>query len=106
MSRAEHKNPELILRPSNIRAAIDNGTISHNLTLTFPEPTIAEWAGYAGFDAHHLDMEHGVLDRKSVVQGKSVDLGGRRIIKIKNITYCSTHSNYQQPAMTSRTTTK
>ena len=26
---------------------------------------------------------HGVLDRKSVVQGKSVDLGGRRIIKKK-----------------------
>ena len=25
----------------------------------------------------------GVLDRKSVVQGKSVDLGGRRIIKKK-----------------------
>ena len=66
MSRAEHKNTELILRPSNIRAAIDNGTISHNLTLTFPEPTIAEWAGYAGFDALHLDMEHGVFDWESV----------------------------------------
>jgi 4-hydroxy-2-oxoheptanedioate aldolase len=54
-----------ILRSSNIRAAIYNGTISHNLTLTFPEPTIAEWAGYAGFDGLHLDMEHGVFDWES-----------------------------------------
>mgnify|MGYP001987962567 CR=1 FL=1 len=39
--------------------------MSHNLTLTFPEPTIAEWAGYAGFDGLHLDMEHGVFDWES-----------------------------------------
>ena len=56
---------ENILRPSNVRAAINNKTISHNLTLTFPEPTIAEWAGYAGFDGLHLDMEHGVFDWES-----------------------------------------
>jgi 2-keto-3-deoxy-L-rhamnonate aldolase RhmA len=53
------------LRSSNIRTAINNGTVSHNLTLTFPEPTIAEWAGYAGFDGLHLDMEHGVFDWES-----------------------------------------
>ena len=53
------------MRPSNIRAAINNGTVVHNLTLTFPEPTIAEWAGYAGFDVLHLDMEHGVFDWES-----------------------------------------
>ena len=29
-------------------------------------------------------LEMGGSDRKSVVQGKSVDLGGRRIIKKKN----------------------
>ena len=29
-------------------------------------------------------LENGQEDRKSVVQGKSVDLGGRRIIKKKN----------------------
>ena len=57
---------EIILRASNIRAAINNGTISHNLTLTFPEPTIAEWAGYAGFDSLHLDTEHGVFDSGSI----------------------------------------
>ncbi|HIF71966.1 MAG TPA: siderophore biosynthesis protein SbnG [Dehalococcoidia bacterium] len=56
----------IILRSSNIRKAINNGTISHNLTVTFPEPTIAEWAGYAGFDGLHLDMEHGVFDWESV----------------------------------------
>ena len=28
-------------------------------------------------------LRHSELDRKSVVQGKSVDLGGRRIIKKK-----------------------
>jgi 2-keto-3-deoxy-L-rhamnonate aldolase RhmA len=56
---------EITLRSSNVRAAIKNGTISHNLTLTFPEPTIAEWAGYAGFDGLHLDMEHGVFDWES-----------------------------------------
>ena len=49
------------MRKSNIRAAINNGTVVNNLTLTFPEPTIAEWAGYAGFDDLHLDMEHGVF---------------------------------------------
>src|SRR3712207_6133406 len=31
------------------------------------------------------------IDRKSVVLGKSVDLGGRRIIKKKNITRCYSH---------------
>ena len=31
-------------------------------------------------------------DRKSVVQGKSVDLGGRRIIKKKNIKHITTLS--------------
>ena len=42
------------------------------------------------YDASILDLnEDSVLtvtkiDRKSVVQGKSVDLGGRRIIKKKN----------------------
>jgi 4-hydroxy-2-oxoheptanedioate aldolase len=56
---------EIILRPSNVRAAINNNTFSHSLTLTFPEPTIAEWAGYAGFDGLHLDMEHGVFDWES-----------------------------------------
>jgi 4-hydroxy-2-oxoheptanedioate aldolase len=56
---------EIFLRSNNIRAAINNGTVSHNLTLTFPEPTIAEWAGYAGFDGLHLDMEHGVFDWES-----------------------------------------
>tara|TARA_B100001123_G_scaffold240132_1_gene268630 strand:- start:661 stop:1395 length:735 start_codon:yes stop_codon:yes gene_type:complete len=56
---------EIILRKSNIRTAINNGTVVNNLTLTFPEPTIAEWAGYAGFDDLHLDMEHGVFDWES-----------------------------------------
>ena len=31
-------------------------------------------------------LEKAMIDRKSVVQGKSVDLGGRRIIKKKNKT--------------------
>ena len=56
---------EIVLRPSNVRAANNNGTISQSLTVTFPEPTIAEWAGYAGFDGLHLDMEHGVFDWES-----------------------------------------
>ena len=56
---------EMFLRQSNVRAAIDNGTVAHSLTLTFPEPTIAEWAGYAGFDVLHLDMEHGGFDWES-----------------------------------------
>src|SRR5260370_35468146 len=45
-------------------------------------------------DLDHDIVEHGHVDirrrrdRKSVVQGKSVDLGGRRIIKKKNgVTY-------------------
>jgi 2-keto-3-deoxy-L-rhamnonate aldolase RhmA len=53
------------LRSSNIRAAIINGTKTYGLTVTFPEPTIGEWAGYAGFDVLHLDMEHGVFDWES-----------------------------------------
>ena len=32
------------------------------------------------------------LDRKSVVQGKSVDLGGRRIIKKKKTNQSNSHS--------------
>src|SRR3712207_9492029 len=36
-------------------------------------------------------------DRKSVVQGKSVDLGGRRIIKKKNHTPCT--SPYSVPTL-------
>src|SRR3712207_9172488 len=34
-------------------------------------------------------------DRKSVVLGKSVDLGGRRIIKKKNEPYLSRYNHYQ-----------
>src|SRR3712207_8246798 len=46
-------------------------------------------------DVHHVQewlrddgptsLENSALDRKSVVQGKSVDLGGRRIIKKKKL---------------------
>ena len=53
------------MRKSKIRAAIESGGKAHGLTLTFPEPTIAEWAGYLGFDYLHLDMEHGVFDWES-----------------------------------------
>ena len=35
----------------------------------------------------HLKPFYSSTDRKSVVEGKSVDLGGRRIIKKKNHTY-------------------
>src|SRR3546814_14300669 len=46
---------------------------------------------------HQQQKQHGVKDRKSVVQGKSVavrvDLGGRRCIKNKkNITKTKTHT--------------
>ena len=53
------------MRKSKIRAAIESKTKVYGLTLTFPEPTIAEWAGYLGFDVLHLDMEHGVFDWES-----------------------------------------
>jgi 4-hydroxy-2-oxoheptanedioate aldolase len=53
------------LRKSNIRAAINSDGNAYGLTLTFPEPTLAEWAGYLGFDVLHLDMEHGVFDWES-----------------------------------------
>lgn len=53
------------LRKSRIRSAIESGGRTYGLTLTFPEPTIAEWAGYLGFDVLHLDMEHGVFDWES-----------------------------------------
>ena len=53
------------MRKSNIRAAIESRKKVYGLTLTFPEPTIAEWAGYLGFDYLHLDMEHGVFDWES-----------------------------------------
>ena len=54
------------MRPSKIRAAIESREKVYGLTLTFPEPTIAEWAGYIGFDYLHLDAEHGVFDYESV----------------------------------------
>ncbi len=53
------------LRKSNIRAAIKSGSKAYGLGLTFPEPTLAEWAGYLGFDFLHLDMEHGIFDWES-----------------------------------------
>ena len=39
--------------------------------------------GGKNFDCLLLNNKKSQLDRKSVVQGKSVDLGGRRIIKKK-----------------------
>ncbi len=53
------------LRNSTIRAAIKSGKKVYGLGLTFPEPTIADWAGYLGCDFLHLDMEHGVFDWES-----------------------------------------
>ena len=53
------------MRKSKIREAIKSGGRTYGLTLTFPEPTIADWAGYLGFDVLHLDMEHGVFDWES-----------------------------------------
>ena len=53
------------MRKSKIRAAIESRKKVYGLTVTFPEPTIAEWAGYLGFDYLHLDMEHGVFDWES-----------------------------------------
>ena len=38
-------------------------------------------------DILKVEIRRQFLDRKSVVQGKSVDLGGRRIIKKKNTQY-------------------
>ena len=54
------------MRNSSIRAAISSGGKAFGLGLTFPEPTLAEWAGYLGFDFLHLDMEHGVFDWECV----------------------------------------
>ena len=53
------------MRKSKIRAAIEGGGKVYGLTLTFPSPSIGEWAGYLGFDYLHLDMEHGVFDMES-----------------------------------------
>ncbi len=54
------------MRTSKIRAAINSGTKVTGITFTFPVPTLAEMAGYAGFDVLHLDMEHGVFDWNDV----------------------------------------
>ncbi len=50
------------MRTNKLRAAIENGTRVYGITFTFPAPSLAEMAGYAGFDVLHLDMEHGVFD--------------------------------------------
>src|SRR3712207_7934733 len=60
--------------------------------------------GARGADAHEVGRQplrrqlerragpgRGLVDRKSVVQGKSVDLGGRRIIKKKQASLLSAH---------------
>src|SRR3712207_9091687 len=54
----------------------------------FPRPTSWRWHRPAG----------GTGDRKSVVEGKRVDLGGRRIIKKKKNTISPLHSNFISPA--------
>ncbi len=65
------------MRNSNIRSAITSGSKAYGLTLTFPEPTIAEWAGYLGFDFLHLDMEHGVFDWESAeMMCRAADMHG------------------------------
>ena len=54
------------MRTSKIRAAIENKSKVYGITFTFPTPSLAEMAGYAGFDVLHLDMEHGVFDWNDV----------------------------------------
>ncbi len=54
------------MRTSKIRVAIDGGYTVYSIGFTFPSPTLAEMAGYAGFDVLHLDMEHGVFDWNDV----------------------------------------
>ncbi len=54
------------MRKSKIRAAIEGGPKTYGITFTFPTPSLAEMAGYAGFDVLHLDMEHGVFDWNDV----------------------------------------
>ena len=58
--------PNSAMRKSKIRAAIEGGTKAYGIAFTFPVPTLAEMAGYAGFDVLHLDMEHGVFDWNDV----------------------------------------
>ena len=54
------------MRTSKIRAAIESNSKVYGITFTFPAPSMAEMAGYAGFDVLHLDMEHGVFDWNDV----------------------------------------
>ena len=54
------------MRTSKIRAAIENKSKVYGITFTFPAPSLAEMAGYSGFDVLHLDMEHGVFDWNDV----------------------------------------
>lgn len=54
------------MRRNKIRSAINNGSKVYSITFTFPSPTLAEMAGYAGFDVLHLDMEHGMFDWNDV----------------------------------------
>ncbi len=50
------------MRKSKIRSAIESSSKLYAVTFTFPSSTLAEMAGYSGFDVLHLDMEHGVFD--------------------------------------------
>ena len=54
------------MRTSKIRAAIENKSKVYGIAFTFSAPSMAEMAGYAGFDVLHLDMEHGVFDWNDV----------------------------------------
>ena len=54
------------MRTSKIRSAINSKSKVTSITFTFPAPSLAEMAGYAGFDVLHLDMEHGVFDWNDV----------------------------------------
>ena len=54
------------MRTSKIRSAINNKSKVTSIAFTFPAPSLAEMAGYAGFDVLHLDMEHGVFDWNDV----------------------------------------
>ena len=56
----------IVMRTSKIRTAINNGSKVYGITFTFSAPSLAEMAGYAGFDVLHLDMEHGVFDWNAV----------------------------------------
>ena len=86
MKQTYHSNSTTNVR---LRSEINKSNLPYSVLATqygISENTVGKWKNRIEFEdksSRPNTIKYALRDRKSVVQGKSVDLGGRRIIKKK-----------------------